>query len=181
MDTTLNLLISLLIVLCIVFLLWVERRYFSFLPKSKISRVSKYRVRPTIMNRSEYQFYLELKRQLPANLHLFSKMRLIDILEPYDASYGSRNKIWIKHIDFLICDRYLKPVMAIELNGASHRAQARIDRDRFVSAIFEQAGLPLIFVSVGTDFEYEVQKILNNLLLKNVPQNTQNEPNSAVK
>ena len=68
-----------------------------------------------------------------------------------------------KHIDFLICNSYFNPVIAIELNGSSHNRPDRIDRDNLVSEIFKVANLPLEVVNVGADFNQSILKIKENL------------------
>lgn len=89
-------------------------------------------------------------------------MRIADILEAIDGKgfYRRRNEILPKHIDFTICDRYFKPVVALELNGNSHRREDRIVRDGRVKEIFEDAGLHLEFIQVGASFQSEISRIL---------------------
>lgn len=126
---------------------------------------SPYDVRKKILNQSELAFYLELKNQLPQGLHICNKMRIADILETKVGPnyYFHRNEILAKHIDFTICDFSFRPILAIELNGKSHLHPARIRRDEDVTRIFNDAGLPLVFVKVGSSFGEAIQKILNSL------------------
>ena len=45
--------------------------------------------------------------------------------------------------DFLICDFGFRPLMVIEVNGASHRSQKRMERDNFLRQVLNAAQLPL--------------------------------------
>jgi hypothetical protein len=102
-----------------------------------------------------------LQRQLPSDYFIFPKMRIADIIDATDG-YGLRyrkNIILPKHVDFLICNSYFNPILAIELNGGSHNRPDRIERDNLVNDIFQVAGLPLETVNVGADFKEAVEKI----------------------
>ena len=53
-----------------------------------------------------------------------------------------------KHIDFVICDSKLSPVIVIELDDSSHQRPVRVARDRDVNRILEIAELPILRVHV---------------------------------
>ncbi len=115
-------------------------------------------------NGSEKAFFLELKKLLPERFHLFSKVRIIDFIEPTDKyDYRWKNYIKSKHIDFLICDFNFKPILAIELNGKSHQRQDRIKRDYFVQKLCDSVNLPLKFINVGENFENSIKDIILKL------------------
>lgn len=99
---------------------------------------------------------------MPEGHHIFSKVRIIDFIHPTDPeNYAKwRNKIWAKHIDFLICDDHSKPVLAIEVDGTSHQSVKRMERDDFVDKVFDDVNFKLYRVPVGSDFS----KILSELL-----------------
>lgn len=119
-----------------------------------------------VMNASEQAFFFELRKQLPSRFYVFPKMRIADMIRPvHDSRYNFHiKKILPKHIDFLICDEKMKPCVAIEVNGSSHRIPDRISRDKLVKEIFDDAKLPLEFVNVGTDFTEQVQRIVATLI-----------------
>jgi very-short-patch-repair endonuclease len=54
------------------------------------------------------------------------------------------NKIACKHVDFVLCDKELNILLAIELDDSSHNRQDRKERDEIVNAAFRSAGLPLM-------------------------------------
>ena len=125
-----------------------------------------YRKRSSIMNKSEMAFFFELQKQLPEGYHIFPNMRIADILDAVDGKgfYARNNKIMPKHIDFLVCNRYFNPMVAIEVNGSSHRRADRIESDDLKREIFKDAKLPLEFVDVGTSFEQSVSRVKSYLV-----------------
>ncbi|GAG00424.1 unnamed protein product [marine sediment metagenome] len=138
---------------------------FKFLEdRDKVEKLP-YKTRPYFLNKSEMAFFLELRKTVPGEYYIFSKVRIIDFIEPIDkANYAKwRNKIWAKHVDFLICDQQSKPVMAIEVDGKSHRRPDRIERDKFVDKVFADTGLELQRIRVGSVFSTELEKITNKL------------------
>lgn len=126
---------------------------------------SIYKKRQSVMNRSEEAFFFELQKQLPNGYYIFPKMRIADIIETVSGKdyYLKRNKILPKHVDFLVCDSYFKPVVAIEVNGSSHNRLDRTKRDVLVNEIFKDAQLPLETINVGSNFNESILKIKSNL------------------
>jgi very-short-patch-repair endonuclease len=63
-------------------------------------------------------------------------------------------KILAKHVDFVLCDpESLAPLLAIELDDASHDRPERKERDEFVDHAFESAGLPLLRIRNGSSYD----------------------------
>lgn len=122
-----------------------------------------YRLRSYFFNKSEAAFFLELNNSLPPNFHIFPKVRMIDFIEPTNHEYKWRNKIWSRHVDFLICDQYFKPITAIEINGGYHNTTKQQERDGVKKEILESALIPLISVNVGADFISSVELIKTSL------------------
>ena len=113
-------------------------------PRKHVQFVARdgYLKKDFVMNKSKSAFFFELGRQLPKGYYIFPKMQIADMIDATDG-YGlkyRKNKILPKHIDFLICNSYLNPVLGIELNGSSHSRQDRIERDELVNDIFRVAG-----------------------------------------
>jgi hypothetical protein len=69
------------------------------------------------------------------------------------AAKSNFDHIKAKHIDFMICDRALSPIIAIELDDSSHRLPARVPRDRDVNRILEIASLPILRVSTRRNYD----------------------------
>jgi len=127
--------------------------------------LSVYRKRESVLDKREEAFFFELMKQLPTGFYVFPKTRIADVIETTDGKgyYFHRNKILPKHIDFLICNAFFHPIMAIELNGTSHRREDRKESDHQKREILKSAGLPLEFVEVGREFSLEVKNLINKL------------------
>lgn len=65
------------------------------------------------------------------------------------------NSINGKHVDFVLCDETLAPVVAIELDDASHNSAACIKRDGFVDSVFQSAALPIVHVPAKRGYVLE--------------------------
>lgn len=86
--------------------------------------------------------------------------------------YGALQHINRKSVDYVICTlKGLNPVCAIELDDDSHSRSDRVKRDQRVEAIFEQAGLPLIRVSIHE--QHNLQMLLGKLAKIKIPENNQ--------
>jgi hypothetical protein len=108
---------------------------------------------------AEAVFLEELDAALPDPLRLFGKVRVADILQPTGGLDRSTwrtafNRIAAKHVDYLICDRRtLAPVLAVELDDASHGTADRRERDEFLDQAFAQAGVPLLRVAAAARYD----------------------------
>jgi uncharacterized protein DUF2726 len=99
-----------------------------------------------VFSAAERSFY-EILRRLVTDYVVFAKMRLCDLVYVTKDSGSWQtnfNRINRKHLDFVICNKDLAPVVAIELDDASHDAEDREERDDFVDAVLRAASLPLV-------------------------------------
>jgi hypothetical protein len=120
----------------------------------KISATQAFAVLPYSKNKyffsaAERSFYEVLKRLISPDYTLFAKVRLADVVyvsKGASAWQSHFNRINRKHIDFLLCDRDLAPVVAIELDDASHDEEEREARDEFVDQVLGAAALPIVHV-----------------------------------
>jgi hypothetical protein len=140
-------------------------KYFKRNNTAKIKE-SIYKKRESVMNKSEEAFFFELQKQLPNGYHIFPKMRIADIIETESGKgyYKLRDKILPKHVDFLICDFYFKPIVAIELNGGYHNGPSQQEKDSIKKEIFNDAKLPLKTINVGVEFNKVIKEITTVLL-----------------
>lgn len=125
--------------------------------------VRGYKLRSSLLTRSETALMFELKNQLRHSYYIFPKMRLGDIVETLNGNGYNvrRNKVLPKHIDFTICDSNFHPIFSIELNGKSHQNPTQIKSDVLKKAVFAEVGLPLEIVSVGSEFKDQVKAIIS--------------------
>jgi hypothetical protein len=111
--------------------------------------------RKCLLTKQEKSFYDILKQLIDEHL-LFAKVRLADLVEA-----DKRHRLWqanfrrvcSKHIDFVICDTSLSPVLAVELDDSSHQRPDRMKRDSDVDRILEFARLPLLRVFVRKTYD----------------------------
>jgi hypothetical protein len=113
---------------------------------------SPYRRRASLFTRDERRFYDALLQATGGRFIVFAQVRLIDLVEVPRGVPGCPywfGKVRHKHLDFVLCDpATAAPVLAIELDGASHQSGVQQQRDAEKDAILKQAGLPLL--RVGT-------------------------------
>ena len=64
-------------------------------------------------------------------------------------------KISQKHVDFLICDKKLRPVLAIELDDKSHELKKAKKNDEFKNELYKHINLPLIRVKAAQYYRYQ--------------------------
>lgn len=122
----------------LLFLVWLlkrlyERNYFPY-------------ERQPILTKREYACYLLLKKEADRHHCLICpKVGLKDLMRVYDKRHYMKYfyKISQKHVDFVICDRSLNVLFALELDDASHDTQEAKKRDKFKDKAFKAADLPL--------------------------------------
>ena len=110
------------------------------------------------VNGAELAFFKALDRYKPSAFHIFTKVRLEDILKVRSGikdkqkHWQYRGRIKSRHMDYVICDGKGRFICAIELDGSSHRTGQTDMTDRFKDSIFRHAGLTLYRVKTGEDF-----------------------------
>ena len=104
---------------------------------------------------NEKDAYYKLKKIADElNMIVFSKVRLLDLLEPVKGNPKYKTyfyKIQAKHVDFVLCDQKLVAKYIIELDDNSHDAEKRKERDNFVDEVVTSVGYKIIHVRGITD------------------------------
>lgn len=123
-----------------------------------------YSKRKYLLSPAERSFYEILKRLAPSNHTVFAKVRLADLVfvTKGTPSWQSHfNRISRKHLDFVICNPDLAPVVAIELDDSSHDEDGRQSRDEFVDQALLAAALPIVHVRARRGYALdEVRQML---------------------
>lgn len=99
-----------------------------------------------ILTKREYKFYLLLRRTAEEyDCLVCPKVGVKDLLTVTDRRNYMKyfHKIAQKHIDFVICDRELRVLFALELDDSSHETRDARRRDTFKNKAFAAAGVPL--------------------------------------
>ena len=136
--------------------------------KSKVTKPERkyYRARDKFFTKSEYMFFSELEKQNNGKYHIFSKVRLEDIVEvipttEYKTKRAKRNSIKSRHIDFVLIDKQTGGVhCAIELDGGSHHTHKQYQSDRKKDKILSECDITLHRIKVGQNFPNQIEKIL---------------------
>jgi uncharacterized protein DUF2726 len=88
----------------------------------------------------------EILRRLAPRHTVFAKVRLSELvtIEEGAKNESSVEHIEKKHLDFVVCDEKLSPVLAIELDHPHGH-----ERDQLVDEVLAAAALPIIHVRAG--------------------------------
>jgi len=119
-----------------------------------------YERRGVLLTPAEINFLRHLQGAVREDWYVFSMVRLADIIKVRPRTRKSQswqNRIFGKHIDFVLCDvETLEVKLCIELDDSSHRHPDRVARDKFVNVALTAAGLPLLRVRVQEKYENAV-------------------------
>lgn len=128
--------------------------------------LQSYEARPSLfVNGSERALFAALNRHKLEGFHVMVKVRLEDILRVRnDVKQGRlrwqyRGRIKSRHVDFVVCDESGRVLCAVELDGNSHRNKEAQMVDGFKDAIFKHAGLRLLRIRTGVNFDDYARKL----------------------
>lgn len=130
-----------------------------------------YQKRPSLVTQAELRFLRTLQAAVGGSWAVFAMVRMADLLKvPGDVpgAQSFRNKIFGKHIDFVLCDNdSMELRLAIELDDSSHSRSDRQERDVFVNEALRSAGLPLLRVPVAENYDkIELRKTIDQMMGK---------------
>ena len=133
--------------------------------KNRISKEVKYYPykQKYLLTKTEYKFYKILKEKCDSkNILIFPKVRLEDFIDITSKQNKQKYRNYIKsrHIDFLLCNKNLNIIAAIELDDNSHNTQKAIKIDEFKNKLFQKIGIPLNRIKVASDYEYQINNII---------------------
>ena len=108
-----------------------------------------YRKKRSLMSAPEAETYRELCKILVGSRYaVFPQTALVSVIDKVSGG-GFRSELF-RVADFCVADaRTFEPLLLIELNDASHKREERRLRDDKVNAICENAGLPVLTLSLG--------------------------------
>lgn len=122
-----------------------------------------------LLTDNERNFYETIR--LIAEKHDFnvlSKVRLADIVNVNENVQSKTAEWWEyfkrisqKHIDFALADKNsLEIKLVIEVDDSSHKRPDRIERDRFVDKVLENAGIPILHIENVIGLEDKITNLL---------------------
>lgn len=105
-------------------------------------------------NKAEFDLFKDLLEICGDTCHVFPQVHYVHLVSTKQKhgfeSKKHRSRIDKKSADFVICDRKTAvPRLVIELDGSAHNRRDKQDRDRFIDALLQQVGLPIIHVKRG--------------------------------
>jgi hypothetical protein len=122
---------------------------------------SPYRLREYFLSTPEIALLRVLQQMVGDRYVICPKVALTDIFTIVRPNENVHfyNKIFRKHVDFLLCDpKSLKPAFAIEIVKPVARTETRAS-DQFMEELFSREGVPLVHVPLGES--YEVSDLAN--------------------
>jgi hypothetical protein len=119
----------------------------------------EYRKSKSLLTFRERILHSALRRANDNDYALFVKVRLGDFVylanEPQDRKFHV-NQILCKHVDFLFCDKVtLEPLLVVELDDSTHKQPDHHERDKFKEETFSAIHLPLLRISVQSDYNQQ--------------------------
>lgn len=122
-----------------------------------------------IFTRAEQVFLKSLDHAMKGSgYRVFGKLRIADVLRV--SVKQDKKKFWYwftkissKHFDYvLVNEKTYEPIIAIELDDASHQRKDRQDRDIFVNKACHDAGFPLLRIPLAKRYDSsEILSLIN--------------------
>lgn len=121
---------------------FLKRNKRTFAPSNEIPPYFK---KQSLLNGKEQLLFQRLKTTLP-EYHVMTQVRLADIVEVGQHKNWQYwfNKVSQKSVDFVICDKFFKILVCIELDGKTHLQTARLKADKEKNEALNAAKIPLI-------------------------------------
>jgi hypothetical protein len=122
---------------------------------------SPYRLREHFLSASEISLFHLLKEMVEDRYVICPKVALSDIFTIVRPNENVHfyNKIFRKHVDFLLCDpKTLKPAIAIEIVKSTVRTTSRAS-EQFIENLFLSEGIPLVNLLLGA--KYDLPALVN--------------------
>jgi len=119
-----------------------------------------------IMTRAEATFFEKLERVAGNRFYVLPQVHLSTFLnhavkgQYYKAAFSTING---KSVDFLLVEKALTPIAAIELDDWSHKRSDRIERDERVAEILRGAGILLARFETPNVPDSEIVSTIYNL------------------
>lgn len=122
-----------------------------------------YELKPSLVTDAEMEYLECIRELLPEGCLIQPQANLASFIRRTDgAKY--QNELF-RNVDFIVTDEEYCPLFLIEINDRSHLEDSRRQRDRKVSEICEEAGIPLItlWMSYGINRNYIEKRIWETL------------------
>jgi len=128
-----------------------------------------YRLRKKFLSSTELSLFFVLQEMSAGRYVICPKVALNDIfyIQRPNENIHFYNKIFRKHIDFLLCEpEDMTPAFGVDLVRPLSKDDTR-STDQFIEDLFLSAGLPLVHVPSGETYELtDVAGLFHRALLK---------------
>ncbi len=114
-----------------------------------------YRLRENFLSSPEMALFRRLQEMVGERYMICPKVALTDIFTIVRPNENVHfyNKIFRKHVDFLLCDpQTMKPAFGVELVKPIAKTETR-SSDQFIEDLFLSEGVPLVHVPLGDHYE----------------------------
>ena len=100
-----------------------------------------------LLSKPEKHFY-NILREIFTTHTILAKVRLTDLIEAnvHPRWHTDFASIQSKHVDFVICDAGLCPLVAVELDGSSPSSTDRRQNEHLMDRILKEASLEIVHV-----------------------------------
>lgn len=128
--------------------------------------------REQLLSQTELVFYGILRQIIQEDIVICPKVGLNEIFiensKEKKENYKYLNKISMKPIDFLLCSsNNLKPILVIDLEDGYYNRKNRIERDRLLNKLFNEANLPLLRFERKKSYKlHEIKEKLDLILIE---------------
>ncbi len=124
-----------------------------------MAKTDSYFLRKTLLSPAERSLLGVLESIGFEDVNICCKVRLADIVGVKKGLAKGEwrrafNRVSAKHVDFLIVSKSAaNPIVAVELDDASHEKEERVDRDALVDSVCQSAGLPMVHVAARHTYD----------------------------
>jgi very-short-patch-repair endonuclease len=132
-----------------------------------------YKKKTYLQDKYEHMFFPILQQILKEDSNdmvVLPQVQLGRIVDMTCQPFASKCKYYLHHgmnqlsFDFVLFNKSLTPLLAVELDGISHGQIRRVSRDQFVEQVCSEAGLPLLRVPVQEN--YDIEELRKQIKLK---------------
>ena len=131
----------------------------------------RYITKKYLQHESEFEFYKHLAKVVTPDIIVLPQVHLERVIHIQCDPHNAHGEKYLFHgiselsFDFVLFNKSFEPLLAIELDGTSHNAIHRRDRDMFVEEVCKEALLPLVRIERSEHYDLNElkEKLINHL------------------